>query len=317
MIARQVTALLLHATGSADVVLTDSQSSTAWRCQIRNGDLDEFSIIFRVMRAGPELVDAPGDFLLDDTSRPVYLAEGVVVIGTPTEISDAVFRQVHAITAAVFRDFWAADGWHDSPRVSEPLPETARHPQVMPLVITELPAITYSSPAVLSPPLPGDPSALPQETRPVSEQPVTSVVPGSVQGVVPSSAPHIITIGPRTLAVITVLIAIGIALLAYFLTSGQGPADGTVTGHLYRVGGPVRGLLRPWPGTVTLTGPDFRRNVPVGASGAYSVTVPAGSYTVTGHSPLYGSGAGLCRAASVVTVTSGHTTKAEVLCRVS
>ena len=68
--------------------------------------------------------------------------------------------------------------------------------------------------------------------------------------------------------------------------SGQNPAEGTLTGHLYGVGGPAPGLPRPWPGTVTLTGPGVNRDVPVGASGTYSVTVPAGRYTVTGHSLL-------------------------------
>jgi hypothetical protein len=66
---------------------------------------------------------------------------------------------------------------------------------------------------------------------------------------------------------------------------------------------------------VTLTGPGVHRDVPVGADGSYSVMVPAGKYTVVGHSPLYESGAGLCQAAGVVTVTSGHTTKADVLCQ--
>jgi hypothetical protein len=102
--------------------------------------------------------------------------------------------------------------------------------------------------------------------------------------------------------------------------SGQGaraPADGTLTGHLYGVGGPAPGLPRPWPGTVILTGPGVHRDMPVGASGTFSVMVPAGRYTVVGHSPLYGSGAGLCRAAGIVTVTSGHTTRADVLCQMS
>jgi hypothetical protein len=101
--------------------------------------------------------------------------------------------------------------------------------------------------------------------------------------------------------------------------SGQGaraPADGTLTGHLYGVGGPAPGLPRPWPGTVILTGPGVHRDMPVGASGTFSVMVPAGRYTVVGHSPLYGSGAGLCRAAGIVTVTSGHT-RADVLCQMS
>jgi hypothetical protein len=68
---------------------------------------------------------------------------------------------------------------------------------------------------------------------------------------------------------------------------------------------------------VTLTGPGVHRDVPVGASGTYSVTVPAGTYTLAGHSPLYGSGAGLCQAAGAAMVSSGHTTKADVLCQMS
>ena len=116
---------------------------------------------------------------------------------------------------------------------------------------------------------------------------------------------------------------IGLPLAAVFLAgftsacSAQNPADGTLTGHLYGVGGPAPGLPRPWPGTVTLTGPGVHRDVPIGASATYSVTVPAGRYTLVGHSPLYGSGAGLCQAAGVAMVTSGHTTKADVLCQMS
>jgi len=115
---------------------------------------------------------------------------------------------------------------------------------------------------------------------------------------------------------------IGIALAAVCLAglaacSGQGPADGTVAGHLYGVGGPAPGLPRPWPGTVTVTGPGGQRQVSVGASGSYSVMVPPGTYTVAGRSPLYESGAALCRAAGRVTVTSGHTAKADVLCQMS
>jgi hypothetical protein len=97
--------------------------------------------------------------------------------------------------------------------------------------------------------------------------------------------------------------------------SALAPADGTLTGHLYGVGGPAPGAPRPWPGTVTVTGPGVRRDVTVGASGAYSVTVPAGTYTVAGRSPLYESGAGVCQAAGSATVTSGRSTKANVLCQ--
>ncbi len=97
--------------------------------------------------------------------------------------------------------------------------------------------------------------------------------------------------------------------------SAQDPVDGTLTGHLYGVGGPAPGLPRPLPGTVTVTGPGVHRDIPVGVSGSYSVKVPAGSYTVVGHSPLYGSGTGVCRAERVATVTSGHSTEVDVLCQ--
>ncbi len=117
---------------------------------------------------------------------------------------------------------------------------------------------------------------------------------------------------------------LGLALAAVCLAGltaacSGGPADGTVTGHLYGVGGPASVAAppspRPWPGSVTLTAPGVDRDVPVGADGAFSVTVPPGKYTVTGHSPLYGSGAYLCRATGPVTVTSGRTTRADVLCQ--
>jgi hypothetical protein len=93
-------------------------------------------------------------------------------------------------------------------------------------------------------------------------------------------------------------------------------AAGTLTGHLYGVGGPAPGAPRPWPGTVTVTGGlGVHREVQVGVSGRFSVLVPAGTYAVAGHSPLYQSGTGVCRAAGAATVTSGHRTQADVLCQ--
>ena len=103
--------------------------------------------------------------------------------------------------------------------------------------------------------------------------------------------------------------------------SGPGPADGTLTGHLYGVGGPATisapPSARAWPGTVTVVGPGVHLGVSVGANGAFSVAVPAGRYTVTGHSPRFGSGTYACQADGVATVTSGHTTKADVLCQMA
>jgi hypothetical protein len=92
-------------------------------------------------------------------------------------------------------------------------------------------------------------------------------------------------------------------------------AEGTLTGHLYHVGGVAPGAPRPWPGTVTLTGPGVHRDAQVGTAGRFSVLVPAGTYAVTGRSPLYQSGTGVCRAAEPATVTTGHRTEADVFCQ--
>jgi hypothetical protein len=92
-------------------------------------------------------------------------------------------------------------------------------------------------------------------------------------------------------------------------------AVGTLTGHLYGVGGPPPGAPQPWAGTVTLTGPGVHRDIAVGAGGRFSVQVPAGTYTVAGRSPRYADGTGVCRAAGAATVTAGHRTRADVLCQ--
>ena len=50
--------------------------------------------------------------------------------------------------------------------------------------------------------------------------------------------------------------------------SGQQPTYGTLTSHLYGVGGPAPEAPRPWPGTMTLTGPGVHRDIRIGASGS-------------------------------------------------
>jgi hypothetical protein len=124
---------------------------------------------------------------------------------------------------------------------------------------------------------------------------------------------------PRRVRILWIGLPLAAVCLACSTTacSGPAPAEGTLTGHLYGVGGPAPGSPRPWPGTVTLTGPGVHLDVSVGASGAYSVTVPPGTYTVVAHSPLYGGGAGLCQAEGAAVVTIGHSTRADVLCQMS
>jgi len=128
---------------------------------------------------------------------------------------------------------------------------------------------------------------------------------------------------PRDVRIPLTGLTLAAVCLAGFTTacSAPGPADGTLAGHLYGVGGPATatapGSPRPWPGSVTVTGPGVHLAVLVGAGGAYSVRVPPGRYIVAGHSPLYDSGTALCQAAEIATVAGGHRTKADVLCQMS
>jgi Tol biopolymer transport system component len=89
---------------------------------------------------------------------------------------------------------------------------------------------------------------------------------------------------------------------------------GTISGHLFAVGGPAPGLHRPLPGTIFVSGSaDFHAEV--GSDGSYSLVVPAGTYAVSGRSPLYQAGHLVCHASSPVTLTSGSVVKADVFCQ--
>jgi photosystem II stability/assembly factor-like uncharacterized protein len=94
--------------------------------------------------------------------------------------------------------------------------------------------------------------------------------------------------------------------------------EGTVVGTLEAVGGPAPGTPRPLRGAVTLrdsAGAAF--TAAAGSDGMFSVRVPIGSYSITGRSPLYGSGGADCHALDSVTVTAGATTHVLVMCQES
>lgn len=89
--------------------------------------------------------------------------------------------------------------------------------------------------------------------------------------------------------------------------------SGTISGHLFAVGGPSPGH-RPLPGTVFISGAiDFQ--VGVGADGSYVAVVPDGTYTVTGRSARYENGRAICRADVRVVVTTGARSRADVICQ--
>ncbi len=80
------------------------------------------------------------------------------------------------------------------------------------------------------------------------------------------------------------------------------------------VGGPVNVTI-PVAGSITIQG-DAERTVEVGSDGAFSIAVPPGRYTLTGHSPQYNvnGGEGLCRGVKPVVVRTGAITSVDVGC---
>jgi hypothetical protein len=88
--------------------------------------------------------------------------------------------------------------------------------------------------------------------------------------------------------------------------SGQSDPHQTVTGLLVRVGGPAPGSPVPLPGTVVAqnaTGEQFTTTT--GKDGRFQLSLPPGTYRLTGHSPqVMGGGQQLlCRAERTVHVT--------------
>lgn len=98
---------------------------------------------------------------------------------------------------------------------------------------------------------------------------------------------------------------------------GTHPRSGALRGHLYGVGGPAPGRRRPFPGTITVSGSGSgtRREAKADSDGAYSMTIPPGRYTVTGHSPGYNGGAVPCPAQNPAQVSNGGTTTLDVYCQ--
>lgn len=95
--------------------------------------------------------------------------------------------------------------------------------------------------------------------------------------------------------------------------AGQ-PQAGEVRGHLYGTGGISPGSPRPWDGTVTVTGAGFRREILVGADGAFALSLAPGRYLLTGRSPHFGGGRYPCNASQPADIRAGRTISVDVLC---
>jgi hypothetical protein len=103
--------------------------------------------------------------------------------------------------------------------------------------------------------------------------------------------------------------AVAILALAIAVLAGCGGGPGyrqTVPGTFVRVGGPAPGSPVPLPGTITAraaTGQAF--TVTAGQNGRFTLSLPPGSYHVTGRSPLMQSGRMICAAIAELRVTRG------------
>jgi hypothetical protein len=102
-------------------------------------------------------------------------------------------------------------------------------------------------------------------------------------------------------------IAVAVATVSILVgCSGQPGPHQTVTGLLVRVGGPAPGSPVPLPGTVVArntAGGQFTTTT--GNNGRFQLSLPPGTYRLTGHSPqvMGGSHQELCCAARTIHVT--------------
>lgn len=110
---------------------------------------------------------------------------------------------------------------------------------------------------------------------------------------------------------------LGVSFIGLVLLAGCGgpSGHGTLSGHLYMVGGPAPGTPRAVEGTVVATGPDGRHTATVGADGSYTMQLAPGTYTVTGTSPQYGEGKSPCPANGTVAVVQSEVRTADAYCQ--
>lgn len=96
-------------------------------------------------------------------------------------------------------------------------------------------------------------------------------------------------------------------------------ARGTLSGHLFMVGGPAAAGATASPlavdGTVVATGPGGAHTATAGADGRYTLQLAPGTYTVTGTSPQYDAGKRACTADGAVSVVAGEQRTVDVYCQ--
>ena len=111
-----------------------------------------------------------------------------------------------------------------------------------------------------------------------------------------------------------------LAVVVVLAGCSRDSSRGTLTGHVYMVGGPVvRGpgpAARPLAGRVVATGGAGSYTADVGSDGAYTLQVPPGRYEVSATSPSYNDGLSPCRVAGTVIVAANTERTVDIYCQV-
>ena len=114
-------------------------------------------------------------------------------------------------------------------------------------------------------------------------------------------------------------VVLAVTVVSCLSACSHAAPSGTLSGQLRGVGGMAPGINTPFPGSVHVTGPDVDTQVAVGSGGSWSLPVPAGTYTVEGHSPnlVWDGAEAPCRPApsqQPAVVSAGQTTTVDVYC---
>lgn len=100
-----------------------------------------------------------------------------------------------------------------------------------------------------------------------------------------------------------------------FSVAACGGSDTTpVTGVLRATGGPTGATQPGVPGRVFFESGGKRTTATASRNGTFSVSLPPGEYQVTGVSPQYGSGEGICRTDSPMKVGKSQVRGVVVAC---
>ena len=120
-----------------------------------------------------------------------------------------------------------------------------------------------------------------------------------------------------------VFAALAVLLLAPVTVGGcdSQAGHGIIAGRFVRVGGPPPGSPVPLPGQIVATGGGGSRyTTTAGSNGRYSLSLPPGTYRLTGYSPQVHAGSSevKCSAEHAVRVSAhGRTAGIEVICSIS